>query len=278
MNIPSNNIQSASASMTLEPNTSLDLFDIDENDIEYEHDYQDHEVETSFSQDLDARRQNSFAYPTFAPPILHQGQPQVFGQSAFSDPFHPGGNMNEISNNHLLNGFGESIEHHFHSAHQQSQRHYFEDMQQSVAAFYNPLAPRIPPHFNQVILQPFHTPAFVPVHNSIMPRPASPISQQYQLSGSNPITVAAGTSAVNPTDCSVCLTIRPSTLAILQPCGHPLCSACLTSALNIVGEKDMECAVCKQGVSDFRLVMGTSKFDSSLNFGSEGMIVVTGMT
>jgi len=275
VNIPPHN---ASASMTLEPNTSLNLFDIDENDFEYEHDYQDHEVENSFSQDLDARRQNSFAYPTFAPPILHQVQPQMFGQPAFSDPFHPGGNMNEVSNNHTLNGIGESIEHHFHSAHQQSQHHYFEDMQQSLAAFYNPLASRMPTHFNQVMHQPFHTPAFVPVHNLIMPRSASPISRQrrYQPSGCNPNTVAA---AVNPTDCSVCLAIRPSTLAILQPCGHPLCSACLTSALNIVGEKDMECAVCKQGVSDFKLVMGTSKFDSSSKFGSEGMVVaLTGMT
>ncbi|KIY48478.1 hypothetical protein FISHEDRAFT_21033, partial [Fistulina hepatica ATCC 64428] len=57
-----------------------------------------------------------------------------------------------------------------------------------------------------------------------------------------------------PTTCSVCARNRPSTLAILMPCEHPLCSTCLTSALNIVGEKDMECAVCKRGVADFKLI------------------------
>ncbi|EMD31900.1 hypothetical protein CERSUDRAFT_119204 [Gelatoporia subvermispora B] len=56
----------------------------------------------------------------------------------------------------------------------------------------------------------------------------------------------------NPTNCSVCGSTGGS-LAILEPCRHPLCSACLTSALNIVGEKDMECAVCKAKVDDFQL-------------------------
>ncbi|OCH93331.1 hypothetical protein OBBRIDRAFT_725078 [Obba rivulosa] len=55
-----------------------------------------------------------------------------------------------------------------------------------------------------------------------------------------------------PTGCSVC-GASGGALAILEPCSHPLCSACLTSALNIVGEKDMECAVCKAKVDDFRL-------------------------
>ncbi len=63
----------------------------------------------------------------------------------------------------------------------------------------------------------------------------------------------------DPKDCSVCLAPQPATLAILQPCRHPLCSSCLTSALNIVGEKDMECAVCKQSVANFNLVMGPGK-------------------
>ncbi|KAN0111786.1 hypothetical protein V8E52_008166 [Russula decolorans] len=52
--------------------------------------------------------------------------------------------------------------------------------------------------------------------------------------------------------CSVCGNLGPS-LAELEPCTHLLCSACLTSALNIVGEKDMECAVCKTGVANFHL-------------------------
>ncbi|KAF4581686.1 hypothetical protein EYR40_002698 [Pleurotus pulmonarius] len=78
-------------------------------------------------------------------------------------------------------------------------------------------------------------------------------------------------SAGSPTQCSVChrsagasvmdrprsissLSSASLSLAILSPCTHPLCSACLTSALNIVGEKDMECAVCKKAVSSFKLV------------------------
>jgi hypothetical protein len=67
-----------------------------------------------------------------------------------------------------------------------------------------------------------------------------------------------------PDSCSVCG--RTSALAILEPCLHPLCSACLTSALNIVGEKDMECAVCKRGVKDFKLgaVTGESNKESEV--------------
>ncbi|GBE87667.1 hypothetical protein SCP_1103440 [Sparassis crispa] len=57
--------------------------------------------------------------------------------------------------------------------------------------------------------------------------------------------------------CSVC-GLSGKSLAILEPCAHPLCSACLTSALNIVGEKDMECAVCKAKVDDFKLCRSTS--------------------
>ncbi|KZT28124.1 hypothetical protein NEOLEDRAFT_1161300 [Neolentinus lepideus HHB14362 ss-1] len=58
--------------------------------------------------------------------------------------------------------------------------------------------------------------------------------------------------SVESTNCSVCGRSANS-LAILVPCSHPLCSGCLTSALNIVGEKDMQCAVCKTGVDNFHL-------------------------
>jgi Zinc finger, C3HC4 type (RING finger) len=61
--------------------------------------------------------------------------------------------------------------------------------------------------------------------------------------------------------CSVCSSLGPS-LAELEPCAHLLCSACLTSALNIVGEKDMECAVCKIGVANFNLRNTGSKGSS----------------
>lgn len=40
-------------------------------------------------------------------------------------------------------------------------------------------------------------------------------------------------------------------LVVIEPCKHPHCNACFTSALNIVGEKDMECAVCKASVLNF---------------------------
>ena len=55
--------------------------------------------------------------------------------------------------------------------------------------------------------------------------------------------------------CSVCGRLTGSR-AILKPCEHPLCSVCLTSALNIVGEKDMECSACRGRVADFVLVSG----------------------
>lgn len=59
--------------------------------------------------------------------------------------------------------------------------------------------------------------------------------------------------ASEPTlSCSVC-GLSNGALALLDPCAHPLCSACLTSALNIVGEKDMQCAVCNMKVDDFKL-------------------------
>jgi hypothetical protein len=68
------------------------------------------------------------------------------------------------------------------------------------------------------------------------------------------ISVSAKPNApIDTSTCSVCGLVPSSSIAVLEPCSHPLCSACLTSALNIVGEKDMECSVCKCGVKDFRL-------------------------
>ncbi|KAH9983130.1 hypothetical protein BJV74DRAFT_887018 [Russula compacta] len=67
--------------------------------------------------------------------------------------------------------------------------------------------------------------------------------------------------------CSVCGNLGPS-LAELEPCAHLLCSACLTSALNIVGEKDMECAVCKTGVANFHLRNTASKGSSVQSVGA----------
>ncbi|EIW77199.1 hypothetical protein CONPUDRAFT_157462 [Coniophora puteana RWD-64-598 SS2] len=60
---------------------------------------------------------------------------------------------------------------------------------------------------------------------------------------------AVSMSGATCSDCGAC----PERLAMLSPCGHPLCPSCLTSAINIVGEKDMQCAVCKNRVVDFNL-------------------------
>ncbi|KAI0777753.1 hypothetical protein BD413DRAFT_468048 [Trametes elegans] len=72
-----------------------------------------------------------------------------------------------------------------------------------------------------------------------------------------------------PANCSVCGLAKGS-LAILKPCSHPLCSACLTSALNIVGEKDMECAMCHMKVDDFSLCKPT--VDSTMSTNSESKL------
>lgn len=53
--------------------------------------------------------------------------------------------------------------------------------------------------------------------------------------------------------CSVC-SASSSPMSTLKPCGHLICSSCLTGALNIVGEKDMRCATCEQPVDDFKLL------------------------
>lgn len=85
-------------------------------------------------------------------------------------------------------------------------------------------------------------------------------------SRSPPISAPSATPApVKTNTCSVCNrvpTASTPSYAVLLPCEHPLCSACLTAALNIVGEKDMECGVCKIAVSDFKLVGGLGAFGS----------------
>lgn len=53
--------------------------------------------------------------------------------------------------------------------------------------------------------------------------------------------------------CAVC-SASSCTLSVLSPCGHVVCSSCLTGALNIIGEKDMRCATCEQKVDDFKLL------------------------
>ena len=57
--------------------------------------------------------------------------------------------------------------------------------------------------------------------------------------------------------CSVC-SASSITLSSLSPCGHVICSSCLTGALNIIGEKDMRCATCDAKVVDFKLLAPVS--------------------
>ncbi|KAF8880452.1 hypothetical protein CPB84DRAFT_1851837 [Gymnopilus junonius] len=261
--------RSANMSVTLEPDTSLDLFDIDENDYEYDHEYQDGSIENSFSRNLEALQNNNFGYPTFVQPI-QQAQSHVFHQPHFADPFQAIGTPNGLVDGHVLNGITDSLEHRFHVGRQQPvQSAYYDDRIQPGSVLFNPV-PRFQHQFNQGMPRAYPTPTFVP-----MAPPQLPFHHQHSLAvqpqvpydrSFSPPTIkspfAPSTPELSPTDCSVCLAANPASLAILQPCKHPLCSACLTSALNIVGEKDMECAVCKKSVLDFKLVMGTSKGSS----------------
>lgn len=63
--------------------------------------------------------------------------------------------------------------------------------------------------------------------------------------------------------CSVC-SASSTPMSTLKPCGHLICSSCLTGALNIVGEKDMRCATCEQPVDDFKLLT-PMKLDSPIS-------------
>ncbi|KAF8156892.1 hypothetical protein B0H34DRAFT_477464 [Crassisporium funariophilum] len=266
---PSQNIHHRNASMclTLGPDTSLDLFDIDENDFEYEHDFQDSHIEDSFSRSLHARTGNNFGYPNFNQP-QQQAQRQVYPNENFADPFQPVGAVNGLSNGHVLSSIAESVEHHFHASRQQQpQAQYYEDHQQPARGFYAPSA-RLRPQYNQGMPQAYPAPTYVPVPQpSVMPFHTPPmhhkaVAERSYSSSIDNHTAPCLLDSAPSTDCSVCLASHPDTLAILLPCSHPLCSACLTSALNIVGEKDMQCAVCKQGVADFKLVIGSSKASS----------------
>ena len=252
--------------MILEPNTSLDLYDIDENEFEYEHGYL--EDDDSFSCD---RPPHPFGYPTFPPPLPQQNRSQSFGQSNFVDPFHPNPTFGEVHNGTFLN-LGESVEQHFHATRQQQQpQHlYFNDAQQPIPHFFNLC---LPPRFNQPMSQAYQSPAFGPLP-SMTPLPATPIPMApVRQSTPNSSSNSDGLAVLLPNECSVCFASKPLSLAILDPCGHPLCSTCLTSALNIVGEKDMECAVCKQGVVDFRLVMTTQRGNDSSQTNLTGIVV-----
>ncbi|KIJ63146.1 hypothetical protein HYDPIDRAFT_113724 [Hydnomerulius pinastri MD-312] len=104
-----------------------------------------------------------------------------------------------------------------------------------------------------VLQDPFNGSGLSTIAETVPQHFHSPYSEMFNKVAATPPLVA----------CSVCGR-SGGRLAILEPCKHPLCSACLTSALNIVGEKDMECSVCKTCVNDFELqVVGSDDEASS---------------
>ncbi|KAG2003629.1 hypothetical protein CC2G_004218 [Coprinopsis cinerea AmutBmut pab1-1] len=256
--LPAANLARANMSMNINlGNKSLELFDINEHDLEYETELQATEepYDESFSLDLQNHTANIFGY---------SGNPQqqeaAFRSSPnpFADPFHF--DSNSAGSTNVLSSIAESVEHHFHTLqHPPNLRYSPPNYFTSGEPLY---AQRAPPAFPK--------PTYAPLPQTMMPMPV-PVQPAFvgapPLGGTIPGFPAISNVIHNeglappkvelaepPTDCSVCLVSHPSSLAILQPCGHPLCSGCLTSALNIVGEKDMECAVCKTAVADFKLV------------------------
>ncbi|KAK0438324.1 uncharacterized protein EV420DRAFT_1585821, partial [Desarmillaria tabescens] len=246
--VVSNTPQKMASSTNLD--LSLDLFDIDENDVEHDYDYDYQlEIETSrihehfLPRHDDIQQQYQQDYATYLPP--NNAPPPapmmpVYGQPNFSDPFNAAGGVGTGTG--LNNSIAQSVEQHF----QQYRNQY-------------PYARRLPPYqehslptigVSRTIANP------EPGHVS-MPLPVAQSSSSIQGSYQMPVKTPVPEPQSNPVSCSVCSRHNPPRLAILVPCNHPLCSACLTSALNIVGEKDMECAVCKNGVEDFKLISGS---------------------
>jgi hypothetical protein len=255
----------------LNQDTSLDLFDIDENDFETEYDNSREDVlERDESDDNDLvydpnfsggehSNSNTYGYTNYSLPSF---PPQYFtsqGQNLFADPFQGQG----------LSSIAESVEHHFQMQHapaNNNNNNIYLGLGQDISrAPHQPPIPLLDASFR---LGPAPMrgytggPAWVPVPASI----PSLAPTSVNASGKKEPDV------VKPqeTGCSVCLASHPRTLAVLIPCEHPLCSACLTSALNIVGEKDMECAVCRGKVEDFKLVVSDgSKNDNAQSLRSD---------
>jgi hypothetical protein len=94
-----------------------------------------------------------------------------------------------------------------------------------------------------VLHDPFNGPGLPTISESV---------QQYFGESFFQASMQSSATATPSTACSVCGR-DGGRIAILKPCDHPLCSGCLTSALNIVGEKAMQCAVCRESVVAFDL-------------------------
>ncbi|XP_006463671.1 hypothetical protein AGABI2DRAFT_225554 [Agaricus bisporus var. bisporus H97] len=223
-----------------------ELFDINEH--EYEHDT-NHDIsfeDESFSLNLQAHQMNTFGYINSDYPSFPQYN---------SDPFQSTGIQSGYTN---IPSISDSVEHHFHSFRQQQRHHnpHNYDFNSNQGHRHASLQPQSTSTFPSYV-----KPARVPIPTADLSLPIIHKPTAFQPSRrSHSMTLPPAPDSIfqdppsNASDCSVCLCQNASSLAVLKPCGHPLCSACLTSALNIVGEKDMECAVCKQGVQDFKLV------------------------
>ncbi|RXW19467.1 hypothetical protein EST38_g6393 [Candolleomyces aberdarensis] len=252
----SNNAPRGSTSMNINLNhdTSLDLFNIHEHDYEYDSDLnnEDH-YDESFSLDLQNHTSNVFGYSSVG---RNENKSALNQSNTFADPFF---DPPSAYGNHVLNTIPESVEHQFHASQPQFSLSFPSP---ATSTFYTSGEPVFGHYLAKpsfVALPPPGMHAPIPQMPLGHPQYLTPTSTTSFLpspviSVKSDIEPAAPLPPITPTDCSVCLASYPSSLAVLQPCAHPLCSACLTSALNIVGEKDMQCAVCNNKVADFKLV------------------------
>ncbi|EIN08843.1 hypothetical protein PUNSTDRAFT_143545 [Punctularia strigosozonata HHB-11173 SS5] len=169
-----------------------------------------------------------------------------------TDPVPRKRNLTQVPAAHLFDidedDFGSSVSYH-------PERYFelesvdmgFDDSMTSNDAdpFHVPLAPMIEPQFQDRHLDPrlhtFYDVGTLDLQHGNEELPAPPLDEP---------------------SCAVC-GLETRKLAILDPCGHEVCSACLTSALNIVGEKDMRCAVCNEAVENFHLQVGNTSGDTS---------------
>ncbi|KAL0571896.1 hypothetical protein V5O48_010071 [Marasmius crinis-equi] len=217
-------------------------------------------------------------------PINNPSMLSLYGQPTFSDPYGTVGTGNPLSGR-----LADSVEHHLNQFQQQQMATYASRAPPGLGLPLNmgmrpPTQPlpqqaylggqALAPHLVQQLhprqpstspmpigqpLTPGLSPSLLPrveqhgasLHGGI-PSPAPSDMNAAHSANAEP------SAAKPPNSCVVCSRSNLTRLAILSPCGHPLCSACLTSALNIVGEKDMECASCKKEVVDFKLVSNDS--------------------
>lgn len=266
----------------------MGLFDIDENDNEQDTSHGDgiphsgslnnegqQQEDASFSMNLQAHQANTFGY-------LNQTYPSF--PQYISDPFQSTGI--QFGGYTAPANMVDSVDLHFRSLQQQQQPQqqnvyrYEAQTQPAPAKIQNvTVAPtRIKVPTSSVTGADLSLPVLhKPTPQVALPRKANsmilppPLNASQQDLTSSSIPYEPSFPPNNISDCAVCLCQNPTSLAILKPCDHPLCSSCLTSALNIVGEKDMECAVCKRSVEDFKLINPRSQENSRSNgnkFGS----------